>query len=475
MANISESEAHDETGVHAKTSNMLMADGDVKQVKQMLNASSAEMDSTDTGWRRKAWVLMEEPTSHWLALHIHYAYSALIIVSVGSTVAQTLENLSDEAQLLLDIFEGFCTVTFTLEVILRTICAPNRKLLAQNFYMWMDVSAVIPAYLVWILGEENMSNMYLELLLLLVPIMRLLKITRHSSGWRILVISLKECAEPLGVPAFLLMLMTVLASCVIYWLEKNFSCTGPNCAEEDMKAFSSIPHTMWFTIVTISTVGYGDVSPNTIAGKFASSLLILAGVCYMAMPLAIMGGTFCRIWDDRDRLLMREKTRTKLAQFGVTVQDLKCIFDAADSDGSGTVTRSEFIDLVEAFQLGMTRPQIIRLFKSVDEDGSGQINFDEFVAFLFPELIALTEKENEEAEKCKEAEKTDSKKTPLVSVDDKRFDRLGEFQIRLDSLEQAVLTICKDQEKRHAEARRLLRTAVDAVHTHPTQPGAIVN
>jgi hypothetical protein len=235
--------------------------------------------------------------------------------------------------------------------------------------------------------------MYLELLLLLVPILRVLKITRHSSGWRLLLISIGDCLQPLLVPAFLLVLMTVFASCVIFWVEKHFACSE-HCGDEDpTMAFESIPHTMWFTIVTISTVGYGDVSPNTDAAKFVSSALILAGVCYMAMPLAIIGGTFSQVWDDRDRILMREKTRGRLTEGGVTVDDLRVLFEAADADGSGYVSRNEFVELVDAFQLGLTRSQVLRLFKSMDDNNSNSIAFEEFVFFLFPELEIQDESE----------------------------------------------------------------------------------
>lgn len=192
--------------------------------------------------------------------------------------------------------------------------------------------------------------------------------------------SVRLCAEPLCVPAFLLLLMTVIASCVIFWLEKHF---GP---DEEQMVFESIPHAMWFVICTISTVGYGDVAPRSVAAKTASATLILGGVCYMAMPLAIIGGTFVNVYHERDRLLLREKTLKRFAEGGITPADLRSLFEAVDQDCSGAVKRSEFVELVEAFKLGLSRGQIIKLFQSVDTNGSGEITFDEFAFFLFPDL-----------------------------------------------------------------------------------------
>mmetsp|Transcript_68634 Transcript_68634/g.146986 ORF Transcript_68634/g.146986 Transcript_68634/m.146986 type:complete len:567 (+) Transcript_68634:77-1777(+) len=364
-------------------------------VKSLI-ASPDVNDFEKRGVLRKVWILMEEPGIHPVALWIHYIYSSLILLSVISTVISTLESLSKGLRLALRIAELFFNVTFTIECLARVITAPQKKVLVRNMYMWMDVGAIVPFYVMLISGVESDSNKYLELLTLLVPILRVLKITRHSSGWRLLLISINDCLTPLGVPAFLLLLMTVFASCVIFWIEKHSACEGATCDEKDMKAFESIPHTMWFTIVTISTVGYGDVWPHTDAARFASSALILAGVCYMAMPLAIIGGTFSQVWEEKDRILLKAKTRNRLAEGGMKVDKLKELFEAADEDHSGLLSRSEFVNMVDAFQLGLTRAQIVRLFKIMDDDNSGKINFDEFVFFLFPELEVNEEEESQE-------------------------------------------------------------------------------
>lgn len=247
--------------------------------------------------------------------------------------------------------------------------------------MWMDILAVLPFFFFRIFQDiKPDDNMFLELAVLLVPILRLLKVTRHSSGWRLLVISLKMCLEPLMVPAFLLLLMVVFCSCLIFWLEKHFA------SEEDGPAFSSIPHTMWFTIVTVSTVGYGDVSPYSDLGKAASSALILIGVCYMAMPLAIVGETFGQVWRDGDRILIAEKSKAKFSAEGLDKNQLAKLFAAIDEDGSGSLSRKEFVHLIQTFQLGFTVAQIRKLYRSIDDDDTGSVTFQEFCDFLFPEV-----------------------------------------------------------------------------------------
>merc|ERR1719379_2307952 len=227
----------------------------------------------------------------------------------------------------------------------------------------MDIFAVVPFYV--LPGIDAGDNAAIELLVLLVPILRLLKITRHSSGWRLLIISIQESIPQLMVPFFLLLLMVVFSSCVIFWIEKH------TASLDDGAAFESIPHAMWFAIVTVSTVGYGDVSPNSDIAKLGSTVLILVGICYMAMPLAIVGNTFTQVWTDRDKILIAEKTQRQFAHGGISSELLHELFEETDAYGSGNLSRREFVKLIIAFNIGFTVPQINRLFRALDGDGSG--------------------------------------------------------------------------------------------------------
>jgi hypothetical protein len=115
-------------------------------------------------------------------------------------------------------------------------------------------------------------------------------------------------------------------------------------------------------------------------------MLILLGVCYMAMPLAIVGNTFSDIWANRDQILIAEKAKIKFAEGGFNKQDLQELFAMTDADGSGTLSRKEFVQLIDAFGLGFTRAQIKKLFKTIDDDNTGSVNFKEFGDFLFPDI-----------------------------------------------------------------------------------------
>lgn len=177
--------------------------------------------------------------------------------------------------------------------------------------------------------------------------------------------------------------------------------------EDGGPAFRSIPHAMWFVICSVSTVGYGDVSPNSDLAKSGASMLILCGVCYMAMPLAIVGNTFSDIWANRDKILIAEKAKVKFAEGGFNKEDIQELFAMTDTDGSGQLSRKEFVQLIDAFGLGFTRAQIKKLFKSIDEDGTGSVNFEEFGDFLFPDIEI-----EDEGPASSSAASTDLTKTP---------------------------------------------------------------
>jgi voltage-gated potassium channel len=333
----------------------------------------------DMSWKKKVWLLLEEPSLHPVSERLNFLYSIIILGSVLSMVLGTLREFEDSIGL--EILEISFNVLFSIEASTRVFCAPQKKALLYSMYMWMDILAVVPFYVLTITQTEATSHPMLELLVLLVPILRLLKVTRQSSGWRLLVLSMVECLPPLMVPAFLLLLMVVFSSCVLFWMDKH------TATEEDGgPAFRSIPHAMWFTICTVSTVGYGDVSPNSDLAKSGASLLILLGVCYMAMPLAIVSNTFSDIWANRDQILIAEKAKIKFAEGGFNKQDLQELFAMTDADGSGTLSRKEFVQLIDAFGLGFTRAQIKKLFKTIDDDSTGSVNFKEFGDFLFPDI-----------------------------------------------------------------------------------------
>merc|ERR1711979_94521 len=93
----------------------------------------------------------------------------------------------------------------------------------------------------------------------------------------------------------------------------------------------SIPDAMWLTLVTMMTVGYGDVSPTTIPGKVAACGLMVSSILYMSIPIGIIGNAFNRVWEDRRCLLIVRRTRARILQWGYKPSDIPKLFQVFDT------------------------------------------------------------------------------------------------------------------------------------------------
>ncbi|EER00778.1 conserved hypothetical protein [Perkinsus marinus ATCC 50983] len=287
--------------------------------------------------RHMVYAHLEEPSLHWITLNVYRLYNILIVISVITSVLVTLpvpDTLAYDTRDGLEVAETVFNVIFLLEIV--------------------------------------------------VPAMRMLKLTRYSTGWRLLVISLSLSMDALRVPMLMLIFLVTWFASIIYWVE---DVTLPDTARP-AAAFASLPHAMWFSIVTISTVGYGDTAPATDGGRAISALLIIVGASYMALPLNIVGSTFWDVWTDRDKLLIIDKIQQRLSRRRITRDRLYEVFATMDEDGSGVIDITEFEHMLNRhFRLGMPTHSILRLFRTIDADGEGKISFDEFCSCLFPELV----------------------------------------------------------------------------------------
>lgn len=118
----------------------------------------------------------------------------------------------------------------------------------------------------------------------IVRILRLFKLTRHSPGLRILIHTFKASAKELTLLVFFLMLGIVVFASLVYYAER--------LQDNPDNKFESIPLGLWWAIVTMTTVGYGDMAPNTYVGMFVGALCALAGVLTIALPVPVIVSNF---------------------------------------------------------------------------------------------------------------------------------------------------------------------------------------
>ena len=224
-------------------------------------------------------------------------------------------------------------IVFFIEFIVRCAVGEDRL---RDVFLFFDFISVIPFFLENILGIEGEGVIFIVLKALRV--VRLLKIARQFDASIIITRAIKISLAALLVPFFTMMVAIIIFASVLFYLELE---AGGGTDGGD-SAFHSIPHAIWFMFVTMTTVGYGDVSPNTGEGKAITVVAMVFGVLFLSMPLAIVGNNFCEIWDDRLRVIFLEKFKEMfLSKSGVTRSGLERAFAQIDKDGSGTITPKE--------------------------------------------------------------------------------------------------------------------------------------
>ena len=181
--------------------------------------------------------------------------------------------------------EKCCISWFTLEYMLRAFSANDKKAYLRSAQGIFDLLSFFP-YIVQILIRESISEtgiIVLQRILVFLTFFSVFKLTRYSVGLQILLKTIETSVKELALLLICVGISLVLFSSVIYYSESTDQST----------MFTSIPATFWFIIVTMTTVGYGDMTPTTVAGKIFSALCAVFGVCcVLAIPSTIIVTNF---------------------------------------------------------------------------------------------------------------------------------------------------------------------------------------
>ncbi|XP_049771505.1 potassium voltage-gated channel protein Shaw-like isoform X2 [Schistocerca cancellata] len=185
-----------------------------------------------------------------------------------------------------DYIECVCNAWFTLEFFIRFIASPNRLDFIKASVNIIDYVATLSFYIDLTLNHvaSDLRNADILEFFSIIRIMRLFKLTRHSSGLKILIQTFRASAKELTLLVFFLVLGIVIFASLVYYAERIQ--TNP---END---FRSIPLGLWWALETMTTVGYGDMVPKTYVGMFVGALCALAGVLTIALPVPVIVSNF---------------------------------------------------------------------------------------------------------------------------------------------------------------------------------------
>lgn len=186
------------------------------------------------------------------------------------------------------LVETICICWFSFELIMRFTCSPSKMHFFKDVMNIIDFSAILP-YFVTLgteLAKDNEASPATSLAIIrvirLVRVFRIFKLSRHSKGLQILGQTLRASMRELGLLIFFLFIGVILFSSAIYFAEADHTHT----------AFISIPHAFWWAVVTMTTVGYGDMYPETVWGKLVGSMCAIAGVLTISLPVPVIVSNF---------------------------------------------------------------------------------------------------------------------------------------------------------------------------------------
>jgi potassium voltage-gated channel Shal-related subfamily D protein len=252
-----------------------------------------------------------------MALVFYYVTGFFIAVSVMANIMETMSfgdpKKNPKSKMLTlgeqykDIFfslDTACVCIFTVEYLARLYAAPNRFKFARSVMSVIDVVAILPYYIsLVIVKNDDLSGAFVTLRVFRV--FRIFKFSRHSQGLRILGYTLKSCVSELGFMLFSLSMAIIIFATVMYYAEKNV----------DDSKFTSIPSAFWYTIVTMTTLGYGDMVPKTAMGKIVGGVCSLSGVLVIALPVPVIVSNFSRIYHQSQRAdKMKAQKKARLAR-----------------------------------------------------------------------------------------------------------------------------------------------------------------
>ncbi|MDB4171219.1 ion transporter [Polaribacter sp.] len=197
-----------------------------------------------------------------------------IIASILLVMLESIESFDAKYHTFLDISEWVITLLFSLEYIFRLISIKKPFKYIFSFYGIVDLLSTIPKYLSFIfVGSHHLAALRA---LRLLRVFRILKLTRYVGASNTLLVALRSSRAKIAVFLFFVVIVCIILGTIMYMIE----------GEEN--GFTSIPRSVYWAIVTLTTVGFGDIAPQTPLGQFIASIIMILGYGIIAIPTGIV-------------------------------------------------------------------------------------------------------------------------------------------------------------------------------------------
>jgi voltage-gated potassium channel len=250
------------------------------------------------GFRHRVYVVLEQGGAGNISLFLHWFLIVLIVVTLTATVVESVPEMAAAYALPLGAIEWAATVIFSLEYAARLWSAAEHPLLkargeffsrlgfALSIAGLIDLAAILPFWLSLFIASDFR-------VLLVLRLVRFFKLTRYSPAIRSLLDALYTERRALAGCFVILLGTALIAAALMHLAERNVQ----------PEKFGTIPDSLWWAIVTLGTVGYGDAVPVTALGRLLAGVTIFAGLLMMALPVGIVATAFANEVHRRDFII----------------------------------------------------------------------------------------------------------------------------------------------------------------------------
>jgi voltage-gated potassium channel len=227
---------------------------------------------------------------HWDKV-INVFIIVLIILNVVAVMLETIEPIHTKYEDFFHYFDMVSVIIFTIEYVLRVWSSNHEEKYKHSIWgrvkyifspgALIDLIAIIPSFLHAFIGLD----LRVLRMLRLMRIFRLFRLTAYTESAHMIANVFKRRSKELALSFILAIFLIIIASCIMYFAEHL--TPDPKTTQ-----FKSIPHTIWWAVVTLTTTGYGDMYPLTSLGKAMASVIMLTGVAFFAIPAGILSAGF---------------------------------------------------------------------------------------------------------------------------------------------------------------------------------------
>ncbi|EIW74567.1 voltage-gated potassium channel [Coniophora puteana RWD-64-598 SS2] len=271
----------------------------------------APPDPAVSPWKRTLFDLLEEPTSSPGAFLVHVLTTSLIVISALVTILETVPSFHGKSFRVWFGLETSLVVLFTIEYVARCFAWSATWMgLAKwmfSFYGVVDMLAILPYYIELILQQDT-SALFRFSILRMFRLLRVFRPFRHNSTLlltiEVMYLAIRRSQHALLALSFFIFMVLTVFSTLLYFTERG---TWDDTIETfvnsdgDPTQFSSIPVAAWFVLVTITTVGYGEITPRSFLGKLITIPLLAFGLLLIALPSFVLGREFSIVWNEMTR------------------------------------------------------------------------------------------------------------------------------------------------------------------------------